>query len=46
MRVNWLKDGAPLGSANRIRPHFEFGYITLGITGVRPEVGEEEDISC
>ena len=46
MHVSWLKDGAPLGMANRIRPHFDFGYVALDINGVRPEDGGLYTMLC
>ncbi|CAJ0920993.1 unnamed protein product, partial [Mesorhabditis belari] len=37
MRIEWLKDGAPLGNSNRMKLTADFGYIALDIAHVVSE---------
>ncbi|KAG9511335.1 Titin [Fragariocoptes setiger] len=37
LRVEFLRDGAPLEVGSRFRPHAEFGYVTLDIGAMAPK---------
>jgi titin len=37
LTVHWLRNGAPLGEANRYKTNFEFGFVTLDILYAYPE---------
>nr|CAD2187171.1 unnamed protein product [Meloidogyne enterolobii] len=37
LQIQWLRDGLPLGDANRYKQIFEFGFVTLDILYAYPE---------
>ncbi|ULT87824.1 hypothetical protein L3Y34_007185 [Caenorhabditis briggsae] len=37
LRVEWLRNGAPLPEASRFKPTFEFGFVSLDILYAYPE---------
>uniref|UniRef100_A0A914QF48 Ig-like domain-containing protein n=1 Tax=Panagrolaimus davidi TaxID=227884 RepID=A0A914QF48_9BILA len=37
LTVQWFRNGAPLPEANRFKPNFEFGFVTLDLLYAYPE---------
>uniref|UniRef100_A0A1I7XKU1 Immunoglobulin I-set domain protein n=1 Tax=Heterorhabditis bacteriophora TaxID=37862 RepID=A0A1I7XKU1_HETBA len=44
LKIQWLRNGAPLPDASRFKPTFEFGFVSLDILYAYPEDNGEYDL--